>query len=342
MTIDIMEHDLAQLNMLKQRWRESFAKHSSSTFCYTPNINGVARVRTMGIPEAQLETWSHQGSIVQSSSTYATIKSALEAAGSAYAEQQYSVFLQGSYGNDTNIFSESDVDVVVRLDSIFYHDLESLPDDQKDAFNAAHTVATYTYNQFKQDVLAQLHAKFGAATKPGDKAVKIEAHGNRRSADVLIATQFRRYHRFLALDNQKYDDGICFFNASGTRIANYPRQHSEHCTAKHQATNSWFKPMVRILKNLRGKLVDEGIISSGVAPSYYTEGLLYNVPNGKFGGSYEDSLVNCINWIWDADRSKFVCANEQYYLLGNDPHVTWSSAKCDEFLNAAADLWKHW
>lgn len=296
----------------------------------------------MGIPECQLDTWSHQGSITQSSTTYATIKNALEAGGSAYVGKNFKVFLQGSYGNDTNIYSESDVDVVIQLDSTFYHDLESLPQDQKDAFKAAHSDATYGYDDFKRDVLAQLQAKFGAAIKPGQKAVKIEAHGNRRNADVLIATEFRRYHLFRALEDQDCASGICFFTASGTRVANYPRQHSEHCTAKHQATNGWFKPMLRILKNLRGKLVDENLIASGIAPSYYIEGLLYNVPNEKFGGSYEDSVVNCINWILKADRSKFVCANEQYYLLRSDPHVTWSSANCDEFLNAAVDLWKQW
>lgn len=81
----------------------------------------------MGIPESQLDTWSHQGSITQSSTTYATIKNALEAGGSTYASKSYKVFLQGSYGNDTNIYSESDVDVVIQLDSTFYHNLESLP-----------------------------------------------------------------------------------------------------------------------------------------------------------------------------------------------------------------------
>ena len=34
----------------------------------------------MAIPEAQLETWSHQGSVTQSSSTYASIKNMLEEA----------------------------------------------------------------------------------------------------------------------------------------------------------------------------------------------------------------------------------------------------------------------
>ena len=62
----------------------------------------------MGIPEAQLETWSHQGAIAGSSSTYATMKNALESATAPYIGKSYKVFLQGSYGNDTNIWSSSD------------------------------------------------------------------------------------------------------------------------------------------------------------------------------------------------------------------------------------------
>ena len=70
----------------------------------------------MPIPESQLETWSHQGSITQSSSTYNTIKSVLEGSTTPYAGRNFKVFLQGSYGNDTNIYAESDVDIVIRLD----------------------------------------------------------------------------------------------------------------------------------------------------------------------------------------------------------------------------------
>jgi hypothetical protein len=51
-----------------------------------------------------------------------------------YAGKSYSIFLQGSYGNDTNIYADSDVDVVMRLASTFYHDLDDLSEDQKNAF----------------------------------------------------------------------------------------------------------------------------------------------------------------------------------------------------------------
>lgn len=80
----------------------------------------------MAIPESQLDTWSHQGSITQSCATYATVKRSNEASDTKYADKSYEVFLQGSYGNDTNIYAESDVDVVIRLDSVYYYDTSAL------------------------------------------------------------------------------------------------------------------------------------------------------------------------------------------------------------------------
>lgn len=296
----------------------------------------------MSIPESQLEIWSHQGSVTQSAETYATIKRALEAPGSAYADKRYQIFLQGSYCNDTNIFSESDVDVVIRLDSEFYHDLAALDEPQKQAFNAVHSAGTYLYDRYKGDVVAQLQKVFGASVNLGGKAITVEPSGNRRRADILATMQYRRYFKFLGLNDQRYDEGICFFTSGGVKVANYPRQHSDNLTAKHQATGSWFKPVVRIAKNLRCRMEDDGLLTKGDTPSYYLEGLLYNVPNDKFGGSYEASLVNSLNWLIGTDRSQFVCANQQYYLLRDDPNFTWSSAKCDAFLNAAVKSWEDW
>jgi len=295
----------------------------------------------MPIPESQLDIWSHQGSVTQSSSTYATVKRALESSKAGYASQAFEIFLQGSYGNDTNIFSESDVDIVIRLDSVFHHALGDLPPEQNAAFKKAHSDATYTYAEFKAHVVSALEMSFGRAVSGGDKAIKIAANGSRRNADVLVATQFRRYRKFWTITDQEYEFGICFFTATGVRIANYPRQHSTNCTTKHQATNRWFKPVVRILKNLRGKLVDNGSISKDVAPSYFLEGLLYNVPKEKFGGTYSATLVAGLNWIFAADRSKFICANEQHDLLGDAP-VNWPAPNCDRFLDEARKLWNEW
>ena len=77
----------------------------------------------MAIPENQLETWSHQGSVTQSSSTYQTIKGVLEASTAPYSSHLHRSFLQGSYGNSTNIWADSDVDIVMQIDSVFYQSL---------------------------------------------------------------------------------------------------------------------------------------------------------------------------------------------------------------------------
>jgi hypothetical protein len=298
----------------------------------------------MPIPETQLETWSHQGSITQSSTTYATVKRALEAADAKYAGKDFEIFLQGSYGNDTNIYAESDVDLVIRLDSMFHYDLKALTPAEAAAFEVAHPgTVEYKYRDFQADVIAALDKGLGAAdVKPGKKAVKIKANGSRRNADVVVATEFRRYYSFPGIAGARFERGICFFTSAGDRIANYPKQHSANCTAKHQATTSRYKPMVRIMKNLRSKLIDDGKIPAGSAPSYFLEGLLYNVPNDKFGKRYDDTFIAAMNWILQADRTKLVCANEQYYLARDSAAECWPCASCDGFIDAAMKLWNDW
>lgn len=297
----------------------------------------------MVIPESQLETWSHQGSVTQSKATYNSIKNVLEAADTPYAGKSYSVFLQGSYGNDTNIYAESDVDIVIKLDDCWQSDLEALAQDEKDAYKNAFIDAKYTHVDFKRDVLKVLTDEYGSDAKAGNKAIAIAARGNRRKADVIAAIQFRRYYRFKSKADQSYEEGICFYNTAGEIIANYPEQHSANLTSKHQSTNRCLKPMVRVLKNLRGKLVEDSRITSGIAPSYYLEGLLYNVLNEKFTSSFQDCFVNAMNWIQnEADKSKLMCANEQYYLIWENSHTSWSKTNCEAFLEAAIELWNNW
>ena len=297
----------------------------------------------MAIDEAQLEIWSHQGSITQSSNTYNTIKNTLQASGTLYSDKNYKVFLQGSYGNDTNIWAESDVDVVIRLDDCFHSDLENLSEEEKAAYQSAFVDAIYTRADFVRDVLDVLVNKYGKDVKAGDKAITIAPNGGRRKTDVIVAAQYRRYYQFKGIANQSYTEGICFWNAKGEMIANFPKQHSANLTARHQSAETWLKPMVRILKNMRGRCISEGLLKEGIAPSYYLEGLLYNVPADRFGKSYQDCFVNAFNWIQqESDKTNLVCANEQHYLLLDGVHTCWPTANGDTFINAAIELWNNW
>jgi len=296
----------------------------------------------MPIPESQLETWSHQGAVTTSSATYASIKRAVSASDSGYADKDVAVFLQGSYANDTNIRGDSDVDVVVELASVFRHSLGQLPPEQVRAFHAAYDNATYQFSDFKQAVVEQLQSVYEARTvQVGHKSTKLLAGSGRLGADIVVCQQYRDYHWFYDISNQGYDEGIIFPTAYGQDVINYPLQHSENCTKKHQATSQWFKPTVRIFKNIRSVLADRGVLSKETAPSYFVEGLLYNVPDGQFGGSYVDTVCNCFNWIRRANRSQFLCPNGKSLLFG-PLSVQWSPEKCDEFLRCIEEMWRLW
>lgn len=298
----------------------------------------------MAIPESQLETWSKQGSVAQSRDTYQAIRNALLDSKALYADKDFEVFLQGSYGNDTNIYAESDVDTVMRLDSIYGYDISALPPEQQAAFQQAFSAATYTFAEFKQGVVTRLTNAFGVDNVTlGNKAIRIKANGSRRSADVVACYEFRKFVRFNSWNDYEYVPGIKFSSTSDGYIINYPKKHSENATAKHQATTNKFKPLVRIFKNMRGKLEADGLIEKGCAPSYYIEGLLYNVPNSNFSGTYAGMVFNILKWLQETtDRTEFVCVNEQYYLLRNNIAVCWPVANGEKFINAAIQLWNNW
>jgi hypothetical protein len=192
-------------------------------------------------------------------------------------------------------------------------------------------------------VLSVLLEAFPNLVTVGDKAFSIAPNENRRKADVLPCMSFRRYHKFNGLYDESYDEGICFFDSSGTQISNYPNQHCENLTRKHQSCGGRLKPTIRAMKNLRSKLIADGSLKAGRAPSYYLEGLLYNVPDDKFSYSFQETFVNAIKWIEEeADKTKLVTANEQFYLLRDGYKTCWPIADGEAFLNAAIEAWNNW
>jgi hypothetical protein len=296
----------------------------------------------MPIPESQLETWSSQGSVTQSAQTYQTIQKVLNDATSPYYAKDYTIVLQGSYGNNTNVYRDSDVDVVIRLNQTYYADTDQLKPGAKANYDREFSRATYEYSDFKGHVLAWLQRKFGADVRPGKKAIFIKGSGNRRDADVLVCAQHRRYREASNGVDDQYDEGIIFWTDNGTQIVNFPEQHSENCSIKHEDTEQRFKRMVRVYKNMRNRMIDDQYIAEGVAPSYFIEGMLWNVPANEFVQSYEDSFANTLNWVLNSDKTELACANDLHWLVRDDVDVCWSTADFDEYLDAATRYWNEW
>ncbi|MDO7837569.1 nucleotidyltransferase [Sphingobium sp. HBC34] len=293
----------------------------------------------MPIAENQLETWAHQGSTVQSASTYEATRRVLLSPNAPYASRNFEIFLQGSYGNDTNIYADSDVDIVICLTSTYYENIEALTPPDKLRHDFDWSAASYQVSDFKREVAAWLMSNFGSRVDPSGKAIFVPGSGGRRDSDVLACAQYRHYRSYAYPYSSDYAEGICFWPPIGGRIENYPKQHSANLTSKHQATGGWVKPLVRIFKNWRNAMIREGVLPQGLAPSYFIEGMLWNVPDSLFGRNHQSCVANALAWLRAIDPSKLSCANDQHWLVRDGPSVCWRPAAFKTFVDAAEHDW---
>ena len=289
----------------------------------------------MAISEQQLETWSHQGSVVQSASTYQTIRGALDDPNSPYYKWTYRIFLQGSYGNDTNIFADSDVDIAICLTSVYYGETSHLSTEDKARYDANTTPGGMGFNDFKALVLAWLKLKFGADVKAGKKAIFIPGNGARRDTDVLVCVANKIFTSYPASGEPAFVEGICFWTSEGDKIVNYPRQHLDNCTTLHGGTSGRFKPSIRVIKNMRNTMIERGHIKVGLAPSYFLEGMLSNVPTQYFAASRQQTFENYMHWLQTCPTGDLTCANGIHYLLRDSQKVCWNVADFNAFRGAA-------
>lgn len=286
----------------------------------------------MPIPESQLERWSHQGATTTAKQTHKSIRTALDRY--KWPNGKPEVYLQGSYKNSTNIRGDSDVDVVVQLNSVF---MSNLTEEQKRRFGIF--TASYTWNDFHRDVERALIEYYGVSmVRRGRKTLKVETPY--LPADVVVCIQYRKYPPN-PQSKGGYIEGMTFYVPSESRwIVNYPKLHYENGAAKNQQTNGWYKPTIRMFKNARTYLVERGA-PQDLAPSYFIECLLYNVPNSKFGGSFQGTFYRVISWLMQTDLSGFRCQNEQDDLFGESPEQ-WSEEGARRFLKYMDDLWNSW
>lgn len=298
----------------------------------------------MAIPDTQLDTWTHLGSVQQSSETYQSIKKTLEQSDAPYSSRSVDAFLQGSYGNDTNIFGDSDVDLVLRTKVLFYYNIDALSETEKAAFKRDHpNQSQFDLPDFRKEVISWLGAQYGSdLDASGKKALRLKARNNRRSADILLVCPHKRYSRYMGLNDQAFVEGVIFRTNDGKTIINYPKQHSEHLTKKHQTTSEWLKPTARIYKNMRNRMLEKGLIKAGTAPSYFLEGALYNVPPEHFGGGWTRTVEKTFEWIDRNDPSKYTCANGVHPLVSELASTSWPVQSYIDWLEGMKKLWNGW
>ena len=147
----------------------------------------------MPIPESQLSGWSNHGPQQASIRTHETIRRALDnhpwLGGMAY-----DFYLQGSYYNDTNLPGDSDVDVVLELNSVIRHDWSSLSRYEQGLLSSSLQQPTRGWNDFSREALKALQESFGRrAVGQGNKSIKLKGASRTLAADIVVCIKYRRY-----------------------------------------------------------------------------------------------------------------------------------------------------
>ncbi|WBO84738.1 nucleotidyltransferase domain-containing protein [Hymenobacter yonginensis] len=258
------------------------------------------------------------------------VKEALKA-DTELAKRNIEIFLQGSYRNNTNVRTESDIDICVRLMDVFFTHLP--PNSSNETFGLTDAVGP-KYADYKQEVINALVAKFGEKNvEVGKKAVVVIENSYRIHADVVICYEHRRYR-----ENGGYYSGVEFRSTLGDKIINFPLHHIENGTTKNVATGHQYKRIARILKTLNIEM--DGVSGYKRLPSFFIECLAWNVPNETLinHSTYYDAVRASLQFLHAnlTDESKYSEwgeVSELLYLFRG--HSKWTAQDGVKFAESA-------
>lgn len=298
----------------------------------------------MAISESQLQTWSNAPASAKIQFTHEQIRKALEKS-DALRGRTYEIYMQGSYANSTNVRVDSDVDVVIQLNSTFNQDLSRLSLDQKQLFHQTFPNATYHWTDFRRDVIAALNSYFGSASvKPGNKSIKLAGNEYRVNADVVPCLQHRQYQSFYTWNHDDFVEGMKFWTANDVpskEIINFPRVHIENGEDKNaqHRTDTMYKGLVRVVKNIKRQLVERHNFDPKIAPSYFVECMVYKVPDNHFQNDFKGSLEYALDFILRrCNAATLVTGSHQHLLFGTEPWQ-WSQQNAAAFFQAAENFY---
>lgn len=269
----------------------------------------------MNFSEQQLINWSKPVSTTEDLKCQNAI-SQITAALRAKFGNRVTIFLQGSYRNNTNVRQNSDVDIVMRYDDAFYPDLQRLSESDKAIYNAQRVSAGYNFDELKADTEEALRNVFTTSVERKNKCIQVNGNSIRITADVISCFVLKRFSTLQSVEAE----GIKFYSDDNKEIISFPEQHYSNGTEKTNQTYRLYKRMVRILKVVNYRLIDDGEIADNLVSSFFIECLVYNVPNNQFiTGNYTQTLRNVIVNVYEdmKNNADYTEVNRLLWLFSN-------------------------
>lgn len=239
------------------------------------------------------------------------------------------VFAKGSYANNTNVRTDSDVDIAVECTDVLYWE---------EAEKGIHTPGSpytgiWTPTKLRTELVSALKKKFpNQVDTSGSTAIQINSSSSRVDADVVPCFSYRYYMKTGSRSGTK------IFKNGGSSIVNHPSQQLDNGIAKNNQTGYRYKKGARLLKRIENKMAEDGTFRE--LPSFFMECLAYNCPNSIFAHStWTDRLREMLIHIWnelqgdEPNERRWVEVNDCFYLFHSSQK--WSRVDGRSFAKAA-------
>jgi hypothetical protein len=289
------------------------------------------------VSEEQLGRWTGRSSDTEQEKQERTERMIREAinAHDVFKGYSFDIYTKGSYANNTNVKSDSDVDIVVECREVVYW--ENYDDSKPGAPASTPYTGPWSPENLRREVAAALEAKFPGSVTSGTTAFQVTSSASRVDADVVPCFTYHQY-----FSNGTHRTGTKLFKVGGGTIINYPKLQLEAGRAKNNRTNLYYKKTVRILKRLENVLVDAGLAEEQA--SYLLECLMFNCPDEYFKRpSWRGTMQGCLADIYnytltsepDDHDDRWVEANGVKFLF--HPAQKWNRADVHKFAKSAWD-----
>lgn len=268
--------------------------------------------------EQQLAAWTGPSSDTEQDKQDRTERMVREAVENheAFDDCSLLIYPKGSYANQTNVRSDSDVDIVVQCREVIYFE-EAEPGTRNEG--GTPYTGPWTPAKLRSELTAALQAKFpGQVDTSGSTSIVVRSSSARVDADVVPCFDYLFYPRYGAPR-----EGTRVFKRVSGFMENYPVQHLANGKTKDQGTSGSFKKATRILKRVENLMVEAG--AHREVPSYFVECLVYNCPNSiLLRSSWVDTMKGVLVHIWDelqgdeepdAESKRWLEVNECKYLF---------------------------
>jgi len=239
------------------------------------------------------------------------------------------VYAKGSYANNTNVRSDSDVDIAVECTEVLYWE-----ESEKGSHTSGKPYeGIWTPAKLRAELLSAMETKFpGQVDSSGSTAIQINSNSARVDADVVPSFSFRYYMKYGSRDGTK------IFKTDGSSIVNYPAQQLDNGIAKNNRTGYAYKKGTRLLKRIENAMAEDGTFRE--LPSFFMECLAYNCPDNVFAyPTWTECLRAMLLHIWnnlqgdEPTTGRWLEVNECFFLFHSNQK--WTREDGREFAKAA-------